>query len=437
VTPTKSLLFAASAASLLAFTALSAPALANGRYPSAGQVVVHPSDPAHLVVRATYGILSTRDNGATWSWICEAAVGYGGVEDPMMGITADGTLLAGVFKGLAYSQDLGCAWSFAGGGLTDKYVTDLSVEKQDPSRAVLIVSNGVATNKFLTQLWETVDSGTTWTQAGVDLPEQFLGLNVDVAPSDPTRVYISGRYGAPDYPGALERSYDRGKTWEKLDIPGSDDTHLPYLSAVDPNNPDILYMRLDGDPVDALLVSKDAGKSWTTAFESTGNLYGFALSPDGATVYIGGSKDGLWRAPTSTLQFEKVADLLIRCLTATDVGLYACADEFTNGFTVGLSKDQGKTFAPVMHLASPCGPLACAEGTSVPVKCADAWGVTRLTIGAEPCDAGSPPDPMPTPTPSSPGCGCRAAPSAGAGAGASIGLLIAAWYRLRRRRARR
>lgn len=414
-------------------------ASANGRYPAAGQVAVDPSNSAHVVVRATYGLLSTTDKGGTWGWICEGAVGFGGNEDPMVGVTTDGTVLAGLFNGLTASHDKGCTWEFAGGDLAGKYATDLSVEKVDPSRAVAITSNGVSANQFLTQLWESVDNGATWTQAGVDLPSEFLGLNVDVAPSDTSRVYVSGRYGAPLYPGALLRSPDRGKTWEKLDIPGSDDSHLPYLSAVDPSNPGTLYLRLDGDPVDALLVSNDGGDSWSTAFESTGSLYGFALSPDGSTVYIGGGKDGLWRAPASTLAFQKVSAIQVRCLYATDEGLYACGDEFQDGFTVGLSKDEGATFQPFMHLGAPCGPLECGAGTTVPAKCSDAWGVTKLTIGAGTCGGGgwtstNPPDP-PTPEKTS-SCGLGATATAGPGSAAIAGLLLLGASRLRRRRLR-
>lgn len=427
----------AALAPLVTALAASPPALANGRYPAAGQIVVDPSNPDNIVVRATYGILSSRDAGESWGWICEGAIGYGGIEDPMMGITADGTLLAGIFKGLSISRDSGCSWMFAGGGLTERYVTDLSVEKVDPSRAVVIVSNGIGPSEFLTQLWESPDNGFTWTQAGVDLPSSFLGLTVDVAPSDTQRVYVSGRYGPADqYAGAIQRSSNRGATWESLPVPGSDDTHLPYLSAIDPSNPDILYVRLDGDPVDSLLVSTNAGATWTTAFESTGNLFGFALTPDGSTVYIGGGKDGLWRAPTSSLAFEKVAEMNVRCLTATDTLLYACADEFADGFTAGVSTTQGATWKPLMHLASPCAPLQCGEGTSVVAQCEQAWGATQLVIGAEACESDAGPPPNPTPPGGDPaGCGCRVAPTAGTGAalGAAIGAAIATWRRRRRR----
>ena len=258
------------ASSLVALT-LAEPASANGRYPAAGQIAINPKNPSVMLVRATYGVLLTTNGGQTWSWICEGAIGYGNVEDPMMSFTSDGTILAGIFEGLSIGQPDGCQWGFAPGGLANKYVIDLAVDKVDASKGVLIISNSVGQDDagsplFLTQLWQTADSGKSWTQAGVDLPPQFLGLTSDTAPSNPERVYLSGRFGPPDYPGAIERSDDRGATWQKLAITGADSTHLPYIGGVDPKNPDVLYVRLDTDPSDTLLVSKDGGMSWTTAF---------------------------------------------------------------------------------------------------------------------------------------------------------------------------
>ena len=263
---------ARAAAALLgpALLALAAPAAANGRYPAAGLIAVDPSDPAHFLVRATYGVLTTRDRGAEWRWICEGAVGFGGYEDPMIAFLSDGTLIAGVFKGLSASTSGGCDWEFAGGDLTSRYVTDLSAERGDPSRAVLVISNGVGSGQFLTQLWETADNAGSWTQAGADLPDALLALTVDVAPSDPSLVYVSGRYGGPEYAGVIERSPDRGQTWERLDIPGTDSQHLAFIGAIDPADPDLLYVRIDGDPSDALLVSTTGGETWTTAFEGRG-----------------------------------------------------------------------------------------------------------------------------------------------------------------------
>ncbi|WP_437979176.1 hypothetical protein WMF11_25015 [Sorangium sp. So ce295] len=408
------------AALAAAALAIPAPASANGRFPAAGLIAVDPSDPSHVIVRATYGVLSTRDAGQTWSWMCEAAVGYGGYEDPMIAILADGTLIAGLFDGLSASRDDGCGWSFAGGGLADRYVIDLSAERADPSKAVLVTSTGIGSGQFLTQLWESSDNGGTWAQAGVDLPQEFLALTVDVAPSEPSRVVVSGRFGAPGYPGALLRTLDRGQTWERFDIPGSDDKHLPYLSAIDPSDADVLYVRLDGEPTDSLLVSKDGGATFMPVFDGQGSLSGFALSPDGATVLVGGEQDGVWRGPTSTLTFEKVSSLGVRCMTWVDAGVFACADEFADGFTVGVSQDEGSSFAPMMHLSSLCGPLECGPETSVGSLCPPLWGATKLTIGAEDCGASSASGATSGPGPSpggvdDGGCACRSKAIAGAG----------------------
>ncbi len=375
---------AAAFATAVSFVAV--PALANGRFPAAGQIAIDPSDPTHLVVRTTYGLTESSDGGAHWSWICEAAVGYGGTEDPMISITADGSLIAGIFEGLSASHDRGCQWDFAQGALKDRYVIDLATERVTPKNAVLLISNSVGGSMFLTELWETKDNAATWTVAGVDMPVDFLGLTLDAAPSDPQRVYVSGRYGKPDYEGAIERTKDRGVTWQKLPIPGSNDMALPYIGGVDPQNADVVYVRLDAPKTDKLVVTKDGGATWKDAFTSTGNLLGFALSPDGATVAVGGDTDGVWTAPAGTLAFTQVSKIGTKCLTWTNAGLYACADEFVDGFAVGLSTDQGHTFTPVMHLQVLCGPLECAATTTNGSICPDAWGLTKVTIGGATCE---------------------------------------------------
>jgi len=69
-------------------------ALANGRYPTAGQLVPDPVNPRHMVARTTFGMLDTFDGGATWTWICEAAVGYFSTEDPSIGVCSNGSTVA-------------------------------------------------------------------------------------------------------------------------------------------------------------------------------------------------------------------------------------------------------------------------------------------------------------------------------------------------------
>ena len=385
-----------------AIACLAAPATAsaNGRFPAAGQLALDPADPDVLLVRATYGLLLTRDASTHWSWVCEDVVGYGGYEDPMMSFTADGTILAATFEGLGVSHDTGCDWAFAGSGLAGQYVVDLDLEKGDPSRGVLLVADDAGpeggTPDYVMQLWQTADSGGTWAQAGVNLPASFFGVTVETAPSDPDRVYASGTLGPPDYPahpGVIERSDDRGATWQPMLIPGSDDANVPYIGAVDPQNPDVVYVRLDGNPTDQLVVSQDGGATWTKVFETsvppqgaTSPLLGLALSPDGSMVAAGGPNDGLWTAPASTLAFTKASSMSALCLTWSTAGLYGCGDELADGFTAGVSTDQGKTWTPLLHRAGLCGPLACAADSGVATQCASLWPLNASAFGDPSCD---------------------------------------------------
>jgi MYXO-CTERM domain-containing protein len=380
--------------------AVPAPASANGRFPAAGQLALDPADPDVLLVRATYGLLLTRDDATHWSWICEDTVGYGGFEDPMMSFTADGSILAATFEGLGVSHDTGCDWAFAGGGLAGQYVVDLDMEKGDPSKGVLLVANDAGqeggTPVYVMQLWETSDSGATWAQAGTSLPASFFGVTVDTAPSDSSRIYASGTLGPPGYPahpGLIERSDDGGATWQPMFIPGSDDANVPYIGAVDPQNPDVLYVRLDGNPTDQLVVSEDGGATWTKVFETrvppqgaTSPLLGLALSPDGSTVALGGPNDGLWTAPASTLTYTKASSMSALCLTWSAAGLYGCGDEVADGFTAGISTDQGKTWTPLLHRAGLCGPLACAADSGVATQCNSLWPLNASAYGDPSCD---------------------------------------------------
>jgi MYXO-CTERM domain-containing protein len=430
-----SLAMAAAAASL------GGEARANGRYPAAGLVAVDPSDEDHLVVRSTYGILRTNDGGKSWGWTCEEAVGFSSSFDPMIVITRSGTLLAGLFRGLVVSADNACDWSFYP-DLEDEFVIDVSTERGDPSRAVGFLSSSIDGDTFKNQVWETADDGASWSMMGVDLDDALIGLTVDVAPSDAARLYVSGRFGPPDYQGALLRTDDRGLAWQRFDVPGSNDKNLPFLGAIDPDDPDRVYVRLDGEERDTLVMTRNGGADWETLFEGEGSLEGFALSPDGTKVAVGGKDDGLWMADTTTLEFERVSDLHVLCLTWTAKGLYACAQQFVDGFEVGVSTDDGQTFRPLLELSEVC-PLECDKATSTGQKCGAAWGPIALTIGStcgtegaggsgssSSSGSGSGGDP-------GAGGGCSCATTSGRGAEAialgALGVFVLAARRRRRR----
>lgn len=385
----------ASALTLLALAALAArEARANGRFPDAQQLVVDPLDPNHIAVQVTYGFIRTRDHGKSWQWTCEDAAGYGGVIDPPIALLNDGTLIAGVFDGVSVSAD-GCNYAFAKAPTTPtckdtlvdlegRYVVDVARHPGDPTHAIALTSNGCSNNLFDTRVFETTDNAKTWTQAGAPMPEGFLALTGDVAPTDPKILYVSGFevVTATDYQGKIARSLDRGATWELLPVPGSVNASAPYIGAIDPVDPKVFYVRLRSD-AGRLLVTKDGGDSFTDVYNAKGKLLGFALSPDGKRIAIGGEDDGVLVASTSDFAFTQVSQIHTRCLTWWRESLYACASEAKDGFTIGESLDEGRTFTPIHHLSCLAGPVGCAGDSTIGETCSVPWVQTSQTIQAD------------------------------------------------------
>lgn len=419
---------------------LPAPARGNGKFPAAGQIVVDPGDAQRILVRTTFGILTSADGGQRFDWICEKGAGYGGGYDPGIAIAAGGTILAGVPDGLSVGRAGGCAWAHAEGGVGQAFVTDVSVQKGHPETAVALRQGSGSGDS----VWISKDSGATWAKAGVDLPSDFRGVTLDLAPSDPARLYVSGtRSSGGVLRGAVARSKDGASTWEVLELPALLGVAIPYLGAVDPGDASVIYARLDGTP-GKLLVSKDAGETWVKALEVPGFLKAFALSPDGAMALAGGPSDGLWRASTQALSFQKVSSLAATCLAWEGERVYACADQVL----VSRSLDQGASFSPLLSLQCVGGPLGCDPATSVGAVCPGMWAPIAEQIGAQYCagpagaldagpdasmeaDAGALPDDggagggggVP---PTAGGCGGCGVGRGGVGAAGAIGALMVA-----------
>lgn len=408
----------------------------NGRYPAAAQLAADPSDPKRLLVQTTYGFLQTVDAGASWHWICEVAVGYEGQEDPFLAVTADGSLFAATSQGLAQSPDRGCNWQKVASPahLGQQPAIDLVIDPAQPSHILVLAT---AASGVGHQLFRSEDSGKTWQATGPALPHNAYGLTADLAPSQPQRLYVSARVGENQDQHAILRSDDGGGSWTELPFAptmlDADGKPLPadqtqvlgtYIGAVDPVQPDTLWLRVRrGLAPDQLWRSQDGGQSWQLAFQApAGKLAGFALSPDGQTVVVGATLPhaGLWRARTDTLQFTSIGGQSASCLKWLASGLYVCADELVDSMTVGISQDGGDHFTPLHHRAD-LTPLECPADSRTQQLCPRLWPNVAYQLGV----GESTPAPSTKP-------GCSAWPAPGSQAGLALLGLAAVLLRLRR-----
>jgi hypothetical protein len=370
----------------------------NGRFPAASQLVGSPRDPSFLALRTTFGILVSHDGGKAWDWICETAIGYGGtVQDPPLGMMQLG-LVAGTTRGLAASLDDGCSWSFA----LDEPVIDLVVRRDDTHAALVLTSRYVAPgdsglNTYSAKVFATRDDGAHWAEQGGAIDPGVLVETIEIAASDPHRVYLSGARetiaadGAIAPVGVIYTSMDDGAHYVKSEIAlDAASESAPFISAVDPANADRLYVRVKGTHGSRVLVSDDAGKTFRTVFTGAGDLLGFALSGDGAMIYVGGPKDGLLAASRTALSFEKRSSTPVQCLAAMGNTLYACTSDSRGyaGQSLQVSTDDGATLVPMFHLSCVRGALGC-PAASPTAACASNFSSTVGSIlGPSQCDGG-------------------------------------------------
>lgn len=351
-------------------------AQANGAFPAVSQLVADPSDPTHLVLRSNFGLLITHDRGAHWDLVCEAGLGYQNVE-PGIAVLSDGTTIAALPNGIAHGQTE-CEFALAD-GITG-YVADVARVPDAKGGAVAV---SVDIDAGVSQVWWSADTGQSWTRFGNALDE-LNATTLDVAGAQGSTVYVSGVTQTGSVSGVLARSSDGGRSWTRFDVPGANKLSAPYIAAIAADDADTVYVRLSGNP-GQLLASHDGGAHWADVLDFTGPLDAFALSPDGRFALAGGRTDGVWRASTSDLAFERVSCTKLRCLSWTSAGLFACADEFQAGFLVGQSSDSGVTFEPNLHLSCVRGPLACTGDSAVATACDAGWPAQSEVLGTDDC----------------------------------------------------
>lgn len=445
------------AAAIAAVSLLAIPvARASGGERCARVVDLQSQPGGDLVVAATtFGILASNDGGASFHWVCEEALGYGGTFIPDLAVTGDGRIYATTFDGMKVSRDGSCSYQPAvfyphapgdepGEPAQDPYfVGDVEVAADGSLWAV-------SSSTFQPNAVYRSTDGERFFAVGL-LSDTVWWKSVVVAPSDPQVAYVSGlepMRGEADAGGAgralLRRTDDGGATWTELDVDDFDFGVQPNLEVigVSPTDPDLVFARVIGvnpgtsssclseNPVgDALYRSTDGGETFTRALDFGDVLGAFVIRADGATVIAGSrglcpedapgtikgcvriSRDGgaTWTAPATEPQMDCVAE-------RGDGTLYACgADPGPDGFAVGESAD-GERWTNVMRVAEIAGPLSCAEDTVQNTCAVHDWPgeCSRLHV----CDSGEADGGVALPIcpegrDCDDTCGCRAGEAAG------------------------
>ena len=463
---------------------MAASAGANGRDPNTASIHFQRGAEQNIVAGMTFGMVISHDGGATWQWMCEQAVGYGGMWDPDYEYTSTGAIFATTFDGLKVMRD-GCSFAATMAGST--FIARI----MQTSDGTFYVAAGDPNDSMI---YRSTDDGVTFpTTASPGVPNDWW-QSIEGAPSDPNRLYItghrlvmrctsnSGNPGAscmnnsnctnggfcePQKDFLLFTSPDAGVSFTPMTMSGittfSNNSFLEIVG-VAPATPTTVYAKVTfetGTTGDSVYRSTDAGATWTKILSKNSNFgLSFLVRSDGTCV-AGTRELGAWSSadcatsatPTWT---PLVSPPRIQCLYENSAHeVWACTQNTAipqlgvDGDGYGIMKTSDlATWTGVLKYEAIQAPVACAAGTIQNDRCVERYmdmqspwcclisqlGITSTAIdctGPRGCFAqidGA----VDGPITHSSGC-C----DAGSGSSAVLGTLTVAMLLVRRRRDRR
>ena len=276
-------------------------------------ITINPLNPRELFISANWRSCWSEDGGRTWTErdrgadiSCVTDIRFSG-ERAYVSVMDEGSFV---------SEDNGGSWR------------ELWPLKPDPSlsghnwRLAISQAGGVDRILCTSSPWDTKyvnrvilseDGGKTYKVSTAGLPDYVVRLNtmwgqgypraLAVDPQNPSVVYmgIDGDAGDGKSGGGIFKSEDGGATWKQLPAqPGS--RRMFNGLAVDPTNSKRLYWGACGVG-GGLYRSDDGGATWPLAFEREHWIFNVAVNPEGV-VYCSGHN--LWRSTDHGRTWQQV-----------------------------------------------------------------------------------------------------------------------------------
>ncbi|MEA2695989.1 MAG: hypothetical protein QOI66_260 [Myxococcales bacterium] len=414
---------------------------ANGAFPDSLRIFVPADRPAEITLATTFGLVMSRDHGATWDWVCEH--GDGLMATQYQAAAAPSRRLFGVAPvGLVYTDDDACGWSLAA-GLSSTTVTDAFTDPVNASRVLALASFIDLAGQPKSGLFLSTDAGKTFEAPKYLAPPESNLVSVEVAASKADRLYLTTFRSNLGLPGTtVIRSDDGGGTWTAFDITAVTGEGLVRIAAIDAQDPQKVYFRVTGAQ-DAIGLSTDGGETVTLPLIVTTQLTAFLRRTNGQVLVSAQDVvDGaLYRSIDAGKSFTRMATRLsIRALAERSGDLYVATDNVVDGFALAVSSDDGITFQPLLRFnqikgARDCGNLVaeCAAtcsslvsvGTFTSSSCGSGDAGTVVEAGhgdAGDGEANPPPGSSSLSSSAGRGCACHLLPGE-----ALSGPIVLAW----------
>jgi hypothetical protein len=343
--------------------------------------IFHPSDPGLITVFSSAGLLLSTDGGERFELLCGTPLQLFAFEVPALRYTTDGGLLLAGRAGLQRGGGDGCGFRHPAPELAAIHVPDLIADPRDFGSSFAVtaaVSTGDAHQA--SRLVHSDDDGRTWQVLYAFGREDDL-QQVRVWPGDPRQIYVTSARRAADGQTAeyaLARSSDGGATWTEQLIPLGDGDRSFRLLYLSPRDPDRLLVMTESYAQSAslpyrILRSEDGGASFHEVLR-LGALGGMASDARTDRLWLADFYGELHRSDDDGATFETVATSYhFGCLAHAHDRLWACTDDWLDGFALGYSEDGGGHFTGLLRWQDVQGLVRCPAQPDVELLCEPDW----------------------------------------------------------------
>jgi len=243
-------------------------------------VAFHP-DHRDVIFAATKppAVYRSSDAGKTWERLSipiaeRCLAGAPKVTNVVIDPRDKRTIWIGVeIDGVYRSRDDGLSWDHLvmGEKELNRDVHGVAISAGRPAKLLVTTPDGV---------WSSTDEGDTWSLQGfprfAERDRISYCRGVAVKPDDPATIFIGNGDFIPGNRGAIQRSRDGGKSWQKSTLPVEPNSVI-YWFGTHPANPNIIVANsLHG----YVYVSIDAGDSWTKLRREFGEIRALTWLPN-------------------------------------------------------------------------------------------------------------------------------------------------------------
>lgn len=374
---------------LLFVVAAAQSAYANGRPPGTVDIHFRVGHEQDVLAGMTFGLVISHDGGATWQWMCEKAYHSGGMYDPIYSYASSGAIFETSFDGFRAMRD-GCSFDASMLAL-DTPPHFASTETVGPDGAVYVAMADAADGK----IYKSTDDGMTFPTSTMPGMINDWWESIVVAPSDATRVYLSGyRLSGGTKTFLLFKSVNGGQSFTAMSTTGIGSTSTNSaidIVGVSPTVPDTLYARVTletGNIGDGLYVSTNAGTSWTKILSKQDSI-AFLARGNGDIVAATQTLGAQVSSNNGTSWTDLPSPPHLGCLAEKSNGeVWGCTLNYgsmqvmADGYGIMKSTDL-MTWSPVMKYQDIAGPVDCGADTLQKTQCVDngTWCGVKTQLG--------------------------------------------------------